>query len=101
MRGHGIRSELEALCQSTAAAWEMAIGAADDGIEDEARAEAMVADCRDSAEKSGREWIGALAAVDTGDRDAAREALARAKQLASPWGDDSFERQALRILEAK
>jgi len=90
---------IKRLRNETAACWDLAVdtaGIADCGDRHDQDNEDRAADARDSAMAS---WDEAVAALENGDVDAAREALDGARRLASEWGDSSAELEALAMLD--
>lgn len=81
--------ELKAQYEQSRRLWDMAVDTAGDR-------EPIAKEAADAAMDS---WRDALAAVEAGKLDAAREALEEACVLADEWGDDSTERAAIKMLD--
>jgi len=57
-------------------------------------------ECESQRESALEAWDDAIAAVDDGDLEAAKENLESARSLAAEWGYAGLEREAIKILES-
>jgi len=91
-----ILADLAELREDSDDSWEMCANTCldSDGTEQPER-RAAAEDAQDSAREA---WSRAIEATKAGNLSAAIEALEEARSLASDWGDDSREREAIAIV---